>query len=117
MEPKIRRKYKAVPVTLSTATASCTTIRWDDVAGGCVLMGTGATSATTLQIWASGSTDGSFGRCYDASGSAADITLSQSTTEPRVYQIPDAPFGAGAIKVVAGQAAATAASCTVLIKS
>lgn len=117
MEPKIRRKYKAVPATLSTAQANCTTIRWDDVAGGCVLMGTGATNATTLQIWAAGSVDGTFGRVYDASGAAADITLAQSATEARVYQIPDAPFGAGAIRIVAGQAAATAASCTVLIKS
>lgn len=117
MEPKIRRKFKSFPVTVSTATASCTNIRWDDVAGGSVLMGTGATSATSLQIWASGATDGAFGRVYDAGGSAADITLAQSTTEARVYAIPDAAFGCGVIKIVAGSAAATAASCTVLVKS
>lgn len=117
MEPKIRRKFKSFSVTLSTATAGCTTIRWDDVAGGSVLMGTGATAATSLQIWASGSTDGQFGRVYDATGTAADITLSQSTTDARIYQIPDAAYGAGAIKVVAGSAAATNASCTVMIKS
>lgn len=117
MEPKIRRKFKAVPVTLSTGTAAATTIRWDDVAGGAVLLGTGATSATTIQLWASGTTDGTFGRVYDATGSAADITLAQSATEARVYALPDAAYGVGAIKLVAGQAAGTAVSCVVLLKT
>ena len=33
-DQKIRRKYKSLPITLTTATASATTLRWDDVAGG-----------------------------------------------------------------------------------
>ena len=117
MEPKIRRKFKAVPVTLATGTAAATTIRWDDAAGGAVLLGTGATAATTIQLWASGSTDGTFGRLYDATGSAADITLAQSATEARVYSLPDAAYGVGAIKLVAASAAGTAVSCTVLLKT
>lgn len=36
MEPKIRRKFKALPVTVATGTASATTIRWDDAAGGAI---------------------------------------------------------------------------------
>lgn len=117
MEPKIRRKFKALAVTLSTATAAATTIRWDDVAGGAVLMGTVNTNATSIQLWCSGTTDGTFGRLYDATGSAADITLSASTTEARVYSLPDAAYGVGAIKLVAGQAAGTNASCVVLLKT
>jgi len=117
MEPKIRRKFKSLPVTLSTATASATTIRWDDVAGGAVLLGTGATAATSIQLWCSGTTDGTFGRLYDASGSAADIALAQSATEARVYALPDAAYGVGALKLVAGQAAGTAVSCVVLLKT
>ena len=117
MEPKIRRKFKALNVTLSTATAAATTIRWDDVAGGGVLLGTSSTSFTSIQLWCSGTTDGTFGRLYDASGSAADITLAQSATEARVYALPDAAYGVGALKLVAGQAAGTAASCVVLLKT
>lgn len=117
MEPKIRRKFKALSVTLSTATASATTIRWDDVAGGALLMGTGATAATSVQLWASGTTDGTFGRVYAADGSAADITLAQSATEARVYALPDACYGVGALKLVAGQAAGTNATAIVLVKT
>jgi hypothetical protein len=116
-EPKIRRKFKAVPVTLSTAVAAATTLRWDDVAGGTLEMGTVSTAATSIQVWASDATAGTFGRLYDASGSAADITLAPSTTEARVYALPDACYGAGAIKLVAGQAAATAAVCIVTMKT
>ena len=117
MEPKIRRKFKALGVTLSTATASATTIRWDDVAGGTLLMGTVNTNATTIQLWASGTTDGTFGRLYDASGSAADITLAPSLTEARTYALPDAAYGVGALKLVAGSTNATAAICVVTLKT
>lgn len=116
-EPKIRRKFKAVSVTLSTATAAATTLRWDDVAGGTLEMGTVSTAATTIQVWASEATAGAFGRLYDSSGAAADITLSPSTTEARVYALPDACYGAGAIKLVAGSTVATAAVCIVTMKT
>jgi hypothetical protein len=116
-EPKIRRKFKAVPATLGTSVAGSSAIRWDDVAGGSILVGTSATSFTSIQLWASGTTDGTFGRVYAADGSAADITLAQSTSEARVYALPDAAYGVGAIKLVAGQAAGTAASCVVLLKT
>jgi hypothetical protein len=117
MEPKIRRKFKALNVTLSTATAAATTIRWDDVAGGAILVGTSSTSFTSIQLWCSGTTDGTFGRLYDSSGAAADITLAQSATEARTYALPDAAYGVGSLKLVAGQAAGTAASCVVLLKT
>jgi accessory colonization factor AcfC len=117
MEPKIRRKFKAVAVTISTSTATSTTLRWDDVAGGALEMGTVSTSATSIQVWASDSESSAFGRLYNADGSAADITMSASTTESRVYALPDACYGAGAIKLVAGQAAGTGAVCIVTMKT
>jgi hypothetical protein len=117
VEPKIRRKFKSLPITLSTATASATTIRWDDVAGGCLLMGTVNTNATTIQLWASGTTDGTFGRLYDSSGSVADITLAPSATEARIYAVPDAAYGVGALKFVSASTNSTAAVCVVTLKT
>ena len=117
MEPKIRRKFKAVAVTISTSTATSTTLRWDDAAGGALEMGTVSTSATSIQVWASDSESSAFGRLYNADGSAADITLAASTTESRFYALPDACYGAGAIKLVAGQAAGTGAVCIVTMKT
>lgn len=117
MEPKIRRKFKAVPVTLTTSSASATTLRFDDVAGGTLEMGTVATAATSIQLWGSDAVSGTYGRVYNADGSAADITLAASTTEARVYALPDAAFGVGALRLVAGQAAATAAVCIVTLKT
>ncbi|NBW14682.1 MAG: hypothetical protein EBR82_42455 [Caulobacteraceae bacterium] len=116
-EPKIRRKFKAVPITLSTSSAAATTLRWDDVAGGALEMGTVSTNATTIQVWASDATTGTFGRLYKVDGSAADITLAPSTTDARVYALPDETYGCGAIKLVCLQPAATAAACIVTMKS
>jgi hypothetical protein len=117
-EQKIRRKYKPLSVTLTTSTASATTIRWDDVAGGALHMGTVNTNASSIQVWGATSTDSTlWGRVYDSSGSAADITLSASSTQGRVYAMPDAAYGCGAIKLVAGATNATAATCVVMLKT
>lgn len=116
-EPKIRRKYKSLPITLTTATASATTIRWDDVAGGSLYMGTVVTNASTLQLWASTAVDGNWGRVYAADGSAADITLAPSTTQPRVYSLPDAAYGVGALRIVSGDTHSTAAVAVVMLKT
>lgn len=116
-DPKIRRKFKAVPITLTTATASATTLRWDDVAGGALFMGTVATNAATLQLWASTAVDGNWGRVYAADGSAADITLAPSATQPRVYNLPDAAYGVGALRIVSGDTHSTAATAVVMLKS
>jgi hypothetical protein len=116
-EPKIRRKFKATPITLSTSVAAATTLRWDDVAGGTLEMGTVSTAATTIQVWASDTPTSEYGRLYKVDGSPADLTLAPSTTEARVYALPDETYGCGAIRLVASQAAATAAACIVTMKS
>jgi hypothetical protein len=117
MEPKIRRKFKAVPITLSTSTAVATTIRWDDVAGGAIRVGTGSTNAVSLQIWASDAVDGPFGRLRKVDGSAADITLSPSSVVTTVYALPDEAYGVGAIKVVSGTTNSTSAVAVVMLKT
>lgn len=118
-ESKIRRKYKSLSVTLATAVADATAVRWDDVAGGTLLLGTVSTNATSIQVWASSAIDGTFGRVYDSAGTSADVTLAgaEVSATATAYSLPDACYGAGAIKLVAGQAAGTAASATVLLKT
>jgi hypothetical protein len=117
-EPKIRRKFKSLPVTLTTSTAEATTIRWDDVAGGAIYLGTLSTAASqTLQIWASPTVDGNWGRVYAADGSAADVTLVPSTVTPQVYSLPDAAYGVGAIRIVAGSTNSTNATAVVMLKT
>lgn len=116
MEPKIKRKFRAFSLSLTTSEASATPIRFDDVAGGSVEIGTTSTSVTSLSIWASESTGSSFGRLYGTDGSVASLALSPSTTEPRVYPFPDACYGVGAVKLVADQAAGTSASVVVMLK-
>lgn len=120
MEPKIRRKFKSLPVTLTTATASATTLRWDDVAGGSIFVGTHATSSAsqTLQLWGAATVDAtSWGRVYASDGSAADITLAPSTVTPQVYALPDAAYGLGAIRIVSGTTHSTSAAAVVMLKT
>jgi hypothetical protein len=116
-EPKIRRKYKAIPITLTTATQSATILRWDDVAGGALHMSTVSTNAATLQLWAAPTVDGQWGRVYAADGSASDITLAPSTTQPRVYALPDACYGVGALRIVSGATNSTSATAVVMLKT
>lgn len=116
-DQRIKRRFRSIPITLSTATAVATTIRWDDVAGGTLLMGTSSTNVSTLQIWASDTPTGTFGRLYKVDGSVADITLSASSTQPRIYSLPDETYGCGAIKVVSATTNSTSATAVVCLKS
>ena len=116
-EPKIRRKFKAIPITLSTATQVATTLRWDDVAGGALEIGTMSTAAVSMQIWASDNTAGPFYRLRKVDGSVADITLSPSTTQGAVYALPDETYGCGAIKLVSATTNSTSAIAVVMLKT
>jgi hypothetical protein len=115
MEPKIKRKFRTFSLSLTTAVASAAPIRFDDVAGGSFEMGTVATSATTLSVWASEAPESTYGRvCKD--GSPVSVTLAPSTSEARVYPFPDECYGVGSVKLVADQAAGTAATLVVMLK-
>lgn len=114
-EPKIKRKSRSFSLSLRTTEAASSVIRFDDVAGGAVELGAGGTAATSLEVWASDGPTSAFGRVFK-DGAAVAITLSQDASVPRVYPIPDEAFAAGAIKLVANNAAATAITCVVMLK-
>lgn len=116
MEPKIKRKFRSFAISLTTTTTTATPIRFDDAAGGAIELGTAASGFTSISVWCSESTGSAYGRLYKTDGSVSAITVSSSTTEPRVYPLPDECYGTGAVRLVADQAAGTAASCMVMLK-
>jgi hypothetical protein len=118
-EPRIRRRFRAVPVTIATAAAGSTALRWDEVAGGSLLIGTSSQTTTVssvqVQLWASTASDGTYSRLYDASGSAADLTIVRDSVNSTSYALPDACYGVGALKLVAGSTHLTTG--TVMLKT
>lgn len=112
-EPRIRRRSRSFDVTIGTAVADSTAIRFEDSSGGVLHIGTQVTAAsfsTTLQVWGATSVGGDFGRLYDSVGSPASITLVQDSVNQTCYSLPDAAFAAGAIKLVAGSTHLTSAT-------
>lgn len=116
-EMKIKRRLRTIGITLSSATSSATTLRMDDMAGAVISLGTMSTNSATLQVWGSDTEEGAFRRLYDASGSAADITLSPSSTDGRIYSLPDAAFALPFAKIVSGATNSTGTSGVVVFKS
>jgi hypothetical protein len=116
-EIKMRRRSRQVPITLTTSTASATTLYLEDFAGGVIDVGTMSASATTLQMWGGSAEGGTFRRVYNADGSVADITLSPSTSVGAVYALPDAVFGVPYLEILAGSVAGTGVAATVTLKS
>jgi hypothetical protein len=114
---KIKRYERDVSITLHTATTLATTLRLDDMAGGVVNLGTMSTAAASLQMWGSTSADGTFRRIYGSDGSAADITLSPSSTDGRIYALPDAVFGLSFLKIVSATTNSTGTVGIVSLKS
>ena len=116
-EIKIRRRSRQVPITLTTSTASATTLYLEDFAGGVIDIGTIATAATTLQMWGGSTEAGTFRRVYNTDGSVTDITLAPSTSVGAVYNLPDACFGLTYLEVLVGNTAGTGASAVITMKS
>jgi hypothetical protein len=114
---KIKRYERDVAVTLHSTTTLATTLRLDDMAGGVVSLGTMSTNSSTLQMWGSNTVDGAFRRMYGADGSAADITLAASSTDGRIYALPDAVFGVGFLKIVSATTNSTGTTGIVSLKS
>jgi hypothetical protein len=114
---KMKRYERDVPITLHSTTTLATTLRLDDMAGGVVNLGTMSTSAATLQMWGGTSVDGAFRRMYGADGSAADITLAPSSTEGRIYALPDAVFAVSFLKIVSATTNSTGTAGIVSLKS
>ena len=116
-EIKIKRRVRSVSVTLGTATAAATTIRVDDMAGGCISVGTMVTAASTLQCFGAIEEAGPYRRVYGADGSAADVTLAPSTTDGRIYDLPSAIFAVPYVRIVSGTTNSTGTIGVVSFKS
>jgi hypothetical protein len=114
---RIKRYERDVSITLHSTTTLATTLRLDDMAGGAVSFGTMSTNAATLQTWGSNEFEGTFRRLYDSSGAAADITLAPSSTEGRIYALPDAAFGLSFLKIVSATTNSTGTTGVVMFKS
>ena len=115
-EVKIKRRYRALSVAITTASATSDTFRMDDMSGGVVSIGTISTNAATLQVWGNTTDSGTFVRLYDSSGAVADITLAPSTAAGSCYALPDAAYGLPFIKLVAGTTSANT-TASVMLKS
>jgi hypothetical protein len=113
---KIKRNFRVATATVATATASCTTLRLEDMAGAVVQLPTITTAAATINVWGSTTDTGTFAQLYDSSGSAASITLAPSTTNQTMYALPDAAYAVPYVKLVAANTNATA-TVSVVMKS
>jgi len=116
-EIKIKRRVRNVSVTLLTATASVQTLRLDDMAGAVISLGTMVTASSSLQMWGSVDEAGPYRRLYKADGSAADITLAPSTSDGRIYSLPDEVFALPYLKIVSGATNSTGTVGVVSFKS
>lgn len=115
-ESKIRRKNKAFTVTLDAAVSNATEIVLTDMAGGMVSIGTQNTNATELAVHVASASAGTYRPLYAADGSAVKITLAASTTDSRVYAMPDEVFAAPFVKLVLNNTAANGLSAIILAK-
>ena len=113
----ISRKYRDFDITLHTATSLATTLDMRDVAGAIVSFGTMSTNASTLQMWVSPSSTGTFRRLYKSDGSVADLTLAASSTDGRAYSLPDEVFGTEYLKIVSATTNSTGTAGVVMLKS
>lgn len=114
---KIKRLFRTVSAaTVATATASCTTLRLEDMAGAVLFIPTITTNAATIQVWGNTTDTGTFAQLYNSDGSAASITLAPSTTNQTAYAAPDAVFSVPYVKFVAATTNATA-TVSVVMKS
>ncbi len=113
----ITRKCRDLDITLHTATSLATTLDMRDVAGAVLSIGTISTNASTLQMWVSPSSTGTFRRLYKSDGSVADLTLAASSTDGRAYSLPDEVFGAEFLKIVSSTTNSTGTTGVVMFKS
>jgi hypothetical protein len=113
---KIKRQFRVVELSVTTATGTSTTLRSEDMLHAAVRLPTITTNAATLQVWGNTTDTGTFARVYSSAGAAADITLEPSTTDPTIYAIPDAAAAVPYLKLVAASANETA-TVSVMLKS
>jgi len=111
---KIKRNFRVVTATVTTATSTCTTLRMEDMAGAIVQFPTITTNAATINLWGNSTDTGTFAQLYGADGSVASITLVPSTTNQTMYALPDASYAVPYVKLVAANTNATAVASIVM---
>jgi hypothetical protein len=111
---RIRRSFRVVTATVTTATSTCTTLRLEDMAGAVMQLPTITTNAATIQCWGNITDTGTFAQLYGSDGSAASITLAPSTTNQTMYALPDASYAVPYLKLVAANTNATAVTSVVM---
>jgi hypothetical protein len=116
-DASISRRSRTFDITLSTSTALATTLDLKDMAAAVVEFGTMSTSATSLRMFGSDTQSGTYFRLYKADGTAADLTLAPSTTEGRIYSLPDEVFALPFLKIVSATTVTTGVSGVVCLKS
>ena len=114
-ESKIRRKNKTYTATISTATASMTTIALGDMAGGLLQFGTVHSATTALITYVSAASSGPWTPLKNGSGTVDTITLSDHATA-YAYPVPDGAYAAGFIKLGASHTTGEGVTCTVMVK-
>lgn len=114
---RISRLHRDLDITLHTATALATTLDMRDIAGAVLTIGTISTASSTLQMWVSPTSAGTFRRLYKSDGSAADLTLAPSSTDGRAYALPDEVFGTEFLKIVSATTNSTGTTGVVMFKS
>ena len=113
---KIKRNFRVITATVTTATSTCTTLRMEDMAGAVMQLPTITTNAATINVWGNTTDTGTFAQLYGSDGAAAAITLAPSTTNQTMYALPDAAYAVPYVKLVAANTNATA-TVSVVMKS
>ena len=116
-EIRIKRRSRTVSITLHSTTTLATTLRLDDMAGAVLSLGTISTNATTLQMFGSTSEAGTYARVRKVDGSAADLTLTPSTTLGGIYALPDEVYALPYLKIVSATTNSTGTVGVVVMKS
>jgi hypothetical protein len=113
----ITRRVRTFPITLHSTTSLATTLPMGEYAGAAMSIGTISENSQNLQLFGCDTESGTFRRIYGSDGSAADITLSPSSTEARIYNLPDAAFAVPFVKIVSGGTNSTGTQAVVMFKS
>lgn len=112
MHIRIQRQTMVQRITVGTSTASSTSARFDDAAGGSIVV-KGNTASATLTVWAS-QDDATFAPLAGADGAAATLTLPASDA---AIDVPAAAFAARYVRLVSSTPLSAGTTVTVALKS
>lgn len=112
MNVRIGHYSRSVPATIGTSTATSTTLRVGDTAGGAVIV-SGITATATVTVYGSPD-DATFSPVYGFDGTLATMTLA---ADGGAVALPDAVYPLRFVKLVSDTGLGTAASVVVSFKS